>query len=231
MWRVVPLEWLISYFIFGAGLCAALVWLLQGQPNYARLKGMKRVKAYATTLYSTVTIFTVVTVLAGKFLWSPLASMPWFAGRVFHDISGHWVGTLQGGAGSAPQAVEVEVEQDFFALEIRLDAASRSTDARTIAVWPERDQRARAQRVWYVYESKLRQPAPTEVPVHQGAGVLEVRAGRGGTGLDGLYWTNRNWQRNGNPAGTMKLARAGKAKKPKKAAAAGTSEHVSERVS
>lgn len=216
MWRVVPLEWLISYFIFGAGLCAALVWLAQGQPNYARLKGMKRFKAYATTLYTTVTLFTVATVLAGKFLWTPLAGMPWFADRVFHDISGRWVGTMQAGAGSAPATVEVEVEQDFFALEIRLDAASRTSDARTIAVWPERDLRARAQRVWYVYESRLRQPPSTEVPVHQGAGVVEVRAAPGGIMLDGLYWTNRNWQRNGNPAGLMQLVREGSAQAPRR---------------
>ena len=209
MWRILPFQWLVAYLIFGCALVFLLVWRLQGKPKYLKQSGGKGLLRLFTTLWTTLTVFTLVTFLAGKFLWSPLARFDWFSQRVFADVSGHWEGTLQAGT-RAPEKVELHIEQDFFDLEITFVAGRRKTDSRTIAVWPERDPSSRKQRLWYVYETRPRDVPPGDATVFQGAGLIEVRKAGGAT-LEGVHWTNRDWQRNGQPAALIRLKRAGKA--------------------
>lgn len=215
MWRVLPFQWLVCYFLFGLVLVFLAMWRLQGRPNYLK-KGGKGLFRLFGTLWTTVTVFTIVTVLAGKFLWSPLASTRWFSDAVFADVSGDWEGVLQAaasgqgaGARAAADRVEVHIVQDFFQLEITFTSNRRRTDSRTIAVWPERDAASRKQRLWYVYEARTPGPLPGDPAVYQGAGFIDVRQARSGRLLEGLYWTNRNWQRNAHTAGLLRLHRAG----------------------
>ena len=214
MWRLLPFQWLVGYFLFGLVLVFVGIWQLQGQPKYLRKGGKGLFKLFAT-LWTTVTVFTIVTILAGKFLWAPLASTRWFSSAVFADVSGDWQGVLQtAGAGEAPgsresDSVEVHIEQDFFQLEITFTSNRRRTDSRTIAVWPERDAATRKQRLWYVYEARTPGPQPGDPAVYQGAGFVDVRKTRAGVSLEGLFWTDRNWQRNAHTAGTIRLHPAG----------------------
>ena len=211
MWRVLPFQWLVCWFLFGLVLVFVLMWWVQGQPNYLK-KGGKGLFKLFTTLWTTLTVFTLVTVLAGKFLWSPLASTRWFSDVVFADGSGDWEGVQQSGpatGGRGPEKVEVHIEQDFFQLEITFTSNSRRTDSRTVRVWPERDAATRKQRLWYVYEARTPGPLPGDPAVYQGAGFVDVRKVRSGPLLEGLYWTNREWQRNAHTAGMIKLRPAG----------------------
>ncbi|MBC5782360.1 hypothetical protein H8N03_05355 [Ramlibacter sp. USB13] len=216
MWRVLPFQWLVYYFLFGLVLVFLLIWWMQGQPNYLKKGGKGLFKLFAT-LWTTVTVFTLVTILAGKFLWTPLASTRWFSDAVFADVSGDWEGVLQSAAAAqsgtrAPgDKVEVHIEQDFFQLAITFTSNARRTDSHTITVWPERDVATRRQRLWYIYEARTPGPLPGDPAVYQGAGFIDVRQARSGRVLDGLYWTNRNWQRNAHTAGIMRLHRAGSA--------------------
>lgn len=215
MWRVLPFQWLVIYFLFGSALVFLLMWWLQGRPQYLKKGGKGLFKLFAT-LWTTVTVFTLVTVLAGKFLWTPLASTRWFSENVFADVSGEWEGTMQAPGGGTDR-VEVRIEQDFFQLEITFVSNHRRTDSRTIAVWPERDPASRRQRLWYVYEARTPGPQPGDPAVYQGAGFIDVRKQRGnGVQLEGLFWNNRQWQRNAHQAGTVRLrpATAGAATPP-----------------
>jgi len=210
MWRVLPFQWLVYYFLFGLVLVFLVIWKVQGRPNYLK-KGGKGLFKLFTTLWTTVTAFTIITILAGKFLWTPLASTRWFSDAVFADVSGDWRGVLQTAtAGQAPgtrspDVVDVHIDQDFFELEITFTSATRRTDSRTIAVWPERDSATRKQRLWYVYEARTPGPEPGDPAVYQGAGFVDVRKSRVGVLLEGLFWTDRNWQRNAHTAGTIRL--------------------------
>lgn len=204
MWRVLPFQWLLAYFLFGSVLVFVLMWWVTGRPQYLKKGGKGLFKLFAT-LWTTVTIFTLVTVLAGKFLWTPLASTRWFSENVFADLSGEWEGTMQAPGGGADR-VEVRIEQDFFQLEITFVSNRRRTDSRTIAVWPERDPATRRQRLWYVYEARTPGPQPGDPAVYQGAGFIDVRKQRGnGAQLEGLFWNNRQWQRDAHQAGTVRL--------------------------
>jgi hypothetical protein len=219
MWRLLPFQWLVCYFLFGLVLMFLLVWRLQGQPKYLK-KGGKGLLKLFTTLWTTVTVFTIVTVLAGKFLWTPLATMRWFSDAVFADVSGDWVGVMlpapsaQEAGARVSDKVEVQIEQDFFQLEITFVSYTHRTDSRTIAVWPERDAATRKQRLWYVYEATTPGTQPGDSPMYQGAGFIDVRKIRSGALLEGLYWNNRDWQRNGQAAGTIKLRPLGMAAPP-----------------
>lgn len=214
MWRMLPFQWLVYYFLFGLVLVFVAIWRVQGQPNYLK-KGGKGLFKLFTTLWTTVTVFTLVTILAGKFLWAPLASTRWFSEAVFADVSGEWQGVLQNAAAAqdgtraAGDKVEVHIEQDFFQLEITFTSNWRRTDSRTITVWPERDPATRRQRLWYIYEAHTPGPLPGDPAVYQGAGFIDVRQARSGRTLEGLYWTNQNWQRGAHAAGAMRLRRAG----------------------
>ena len=214
MWRMLPFQWLVCYFLFGLVLVFLAIWHVQGQPNYLKKRGKGLFKLF-TTLWTTLTVFTIVTVLAGKFLWSPLASTRWFSDIVFADVSGDWQGVMQvAAAGQAPgsreaDTVEVHIEQDFFQLEITFTSNRQRTDSRTIAVWPERDSATRKQRLWYVYEARTPGPLPGDPAVYQGAGFIDVRKNRAGVLLEGLFWTDRNWARNAHTAGTIRLHKAG----------------------
>lgn len=208
MWRVLPLQWLVGYFLFGIALVFLLVWRMQGKPKLLKPGGKGLLRLFGT-LWTTVTAFTIVTVLVGKFLWSPLASTKWFSEHVFADVSGDWEGSIQPARG-APEKVEVRIEQDFFELEITfVSGRKRRTDSRTIAVWPERDPSTRQQRLWFVYEARTPNAQPGDTSVHQGAGFIEVRKLKSTQALDGLYWTNRDWQHNAQSAGALRLRRAG----------------------
>ena len=215
MWRVLPFQWLVYYFLFGLVLVFLAMWWFQGKPHYLKKGGKGLFKLFAT-LWTTVTVFTIITLLVGRFLWSPLASTRWFSDAVFADVSGDWEGVLQAAAagqaaGSRAPAdhVEVHIDQDFFQLQITFTSNHRRTDSRTIAVWPERDVASRKQRLWYVYEARTPGPLPGDPAVYQGAGFIDVRQARSGRLLEGLYWTNRNWQRNAHTAGLLRLHPAG----------------------
>lgn len=204
MWRVLPFQWLVAYFLFGSVLVFLLMWWVQGRPQYLKKGGKGLFKLFGT-LWTTVTLFTLLTVAAGKFLWTPLASTRWFSENVFADVSGDWEGTLQSANGGADR-VEVRIEQDFFQLEISFVSSRRRTDSRTIAVWPERDPASRRQRLWYVYEARTPGPQPGDPAVYQGAGFIDVRKQRGSSlQLEGLFWNNRQWQRDAHQAGTVRL--------------------------
>jgi hypothetical protein len=210
VWRVLPFQWLVGYFLFGIALVFVLVWRLQGKPKYLKGPAGKGLLRLFGTLWTTVTVFTLVTVLAGKFMWTPMARVGWFSDRVFADVGGDWQGSLHGAGGAPGDWVDVHIEQDFFELEITFTASgARRTDSRTIAVWPERESGSRRQRLWYVYETRPRDVPPGDATVFQGAGFVEVRKGRGGLQLEGLYWTNRNWQHDAQTAGQIRLRRAG----------------------
>lgn len=204
MWRVLPFQWLVAYFLFGSVLVFLLMWWVQGRPQYLKKGGKGLFKLFGT-LWTTVTLFTLLTVAAGKFLWTPLASTRWFSENVFADVSGDWEGTMQSAGGGADR-VEVRIEQDFFQLEISFVSSRRRTDSRTIAVWPERDPASRRQRLWYVYEARTPGPQPGDPAVYQGAGFIDVRKQRGSSlQLEGLFWNNRQWQRDAHQAGTVRL--------------------------
>jgi uncharacterized protein YggT (Ycf19 family) len=214
MWRVLPFQWLVYYFLFGSVLVFLMMWRVQGKPHYLKKGGKGLLKLFGT-LWTTVTVFTIITILVGKFLWTPLASTRWFSDTVFADVSGDWDGYMQtsaadpaAGVRAVVERVEVHIEQDFFELEITFTSNARRTDSRTIAVWPEHDRPSRKQRLWYVYEARTPGPLPGDPAVYQGAGFVDVRKTRPGDVLEGLHWSNRNWQRNANPAGTIRLRRS-----------------------
>jgi len=215
MWRLLPFQWVVYYFLFGLVLVFLAMWWAQGKPHYLKKGGKGLFKLFGT-LWTTVTVFTIITVLVGKFLWSPLASTRWFSDAVFADVSGDWEGLLQvaeagqaAGTRAPGDRVDVHIDQDFFELEITFTSRTRHSDSRTIAVWPERDPATRKQRLWYVYEARVQGPLPGDPAVYQGAGFIDVRKTRGGDTLDGVYWTNRNWQRNAQSAGSLRLRHAG----------------------
>jgi hypothetical protein len=62
--------------------------------------------------------------------------------------------------------------------------------------------------IHYVYDAVVRDPKESDVDRFNGAARLTVLREGTDITLDGAYWTDRNWQRGQNTAGTLSLRRA-----------------------
>jgi hypothetical protein len=215
MWRVFPIEWLVSYFVFATGLVFAAIWLVQGKPHFwkqhSKLQGAR---AFLSMLSSTASIVILMTVVSGKFLWSPITHLPWFAEEIYPNINGVWEGIVESnwidpatGRRIRPVPVKVTIHQDFFSVDVRLMSGNAYTESKTVAAWPERDEKRTSPRLWYTFEAWTKNPQPDDAPVHQGSAVVDVVRSGDDIVLDGVYWTNRNWHKNKNTAGHIHFER------------------------
>jgi len=209
MWRVLPFEWIVTYFTVCSVVTFGIVWTVKGKP---RITGAK-LATFWEMLATTSTVTVVITVLAGKLLWEPLMSIDVIRKHVFPNLNGTWRGTVtsnwimpgtQNAIGAIP--VTVRLWQDFFQVKMKLQTASGYSRSRTVAVWPDADNDHEEFRLWYIYENETMIPDSGDEQRHEGAGFLTTDNALP-TKLRGLYWTNRAWRDHKNTAGSIELVR------------------------
>lgn len=59
----------------------------------------------------------------------------------------------------------------------------------------------------YIYKSNVDKPHLTDSSYHHGAALVRIQAGHPIKELRGTYWTDRNWHKALNTAGSIRLAR------------------------
>lgn len=153
--------------------------------------------------------------------WKPLRSL-------LADLDGTWKGVLHSNwplirarlAGAPPQPAPLGLQPVPVTAEIRVRLFSvsmtlRSDDTRysgseTVSMRLDKNPETDRVRVAYVYANTTKNPESTDSGFHHGAAVLDLEEEEGKPqALDGLYWTNRNWTKGLNTAGTIRLERAG----------------------
>ena len=90
---------------------------------------------------------------------------------------------------------------------MKLVSATRYSESETLSVRLRRDPETGSDQIVYIYKNSTRNPQPTDEQFHMGAGCIDIVRGKGGLELHGVYWTNRNWARALNTAGTITLKR------------------------
>src|SRR5258708_508553 len=104
MWRALPPAWLIAYFVFFSIVAFVALWWLAGRPHLWR-KGLHGLWVACGLASSALTIVTLTSLFAGKFLWVALASLPYISTH-YPDINGKWKGDLHSTYSSTPYPVE-----------------------------------------------------------------------------------------------------------------------------
>jgi hypothetical protein len=138
----------------------------------------------------------------------------------FPDIDGIWLAELHSNwpmiakkAGlpdqnTAPTAAEIQIIARLFFVKINLFSVSQYSNSETKAVAIKKDGEDGKIRLYYVYDNTTKMPEDTDSSRHYGAAYLDlIRDSAGAIKLEGLYWTNRNWHKALNTAGTITLRR------------------------
>lgn len=108
----------------------------------------------------------------------------------------------------APVTAEIRVRLFSVSMTLRSDD-TRYSGSETVSMRLDRNPETDRVRVAYVYANTTKNPEDTDSGFHHGAAVLDLEEEDGKPqALDGLYWTNRNWTKGLNTAGTIRLERA-----------------------
>jgi len=181
---------------------------------------------YARTASLSVTAATILIMILGG---SPLWRLIWWACPflntwVFPNISGDWVFTAESNIGEIarihPGLSEGEVQseakgrvrirQNLFAISLALDSDEDYSASDTLFVRPSRDDATRRFYITSVFRNRTPKPHASDEQLHFGAAHIEVIAWGARGKMKGIYWTNRNWQKGMNTAGTIELTRSGR---------------------
>jgi hypothetical protein len=167
--------------------------------------------------------------LFGQTALFPIICRVWPIGLVIPDIDGPWSGKTSSNwpriqtRGSVDPNTSMELPLQDVPVEVRIKARllnvivtlvseNRYSESETLCVRMRRDHETGSDQIVYVYKNRTRNPKPTDEQFHMGGGCLDIVRHRRTIELLGVYWTNRNWQRGINTAGTITLKK--KAIKP-----------------
>ena len=172
---------------------------------------------------------TAVTAVGQSPLFPMLCRLP-LVNRTFPNLHGAWIGELRSNwpmiaaraglpskdapssaetpALTQPTAVRVTFRITLFWIVMSLQSEDAYSSSKTSFVRLLKDKETGQIRLEYMYENTTKHPATTDSAHHWGAAYLDVLLNDRDPRLDGVYWTNRNWQRGLNTAGTVVLRRS-----------------------
>jgi len=165
-------------------------------------------------------ISTSGTIIAGiAYILGETPLFPWLCRRrpiswVFPDIDGQWVGQMASnwprianrGAVEPPPLKPVEaairIKARFFSLHLHLITTDKYSESETIVVGIRKKESGDIV-LAYLYNNLTKHPEQTDCQQHDGAGLVNIRTDGAAPTIDGVYWTNRNWAKGLNTAGTV----------------------------
>lgn len=135
------------------------------------------------------------------------------------DISGDWRATLHSnwpkiaslakldpGPGT-PVTANIKVVARLLRVKIRFVADTKYSKSKSVSVSVERDEDDGAIRLYYTYENTTENPVNSDCSHHFGSAYLDITGTGDAMTLEGLYWTNRNWNDGLNTAGIIQWMR------------------------
>jgi hypothetical protein len=109
--------------------------------------------------------------------------------------------------GAFEKPVTVEIKASLFRASMKLIPKDRYTDSQTIWLRPVREEEAGHPRLYYMYKSFAQVPKSTDVQLHFGAAYADIIEVVGKLTLRGSYWTERDWPRGNNTAGSLNVTK------------------------
>jgi hypothetical protein len=214
MYQLVGVWKLVTVFALVAVTVALILWLVV--PADGPLAFLRRPQFSV----SATGILVLAIGQTKAFPW--LCSQP-FIRDIFPPLEGRWLGTLNTNFPKIAEAFKLDAPQagkqvvamfDIKArlLKVRVSSVSvepkpgymrSDTTALSMIRCPQTDREI----MHYVYDAFVGDPDECDVPSFHGAAKLILL--RDGTDmvLEGNYWTDRNWQRGYNTAGSIRLVK------------------------
>ena len=101
----------------------------------------------------------------------------------------------------------LRITAGWFRVHIRMETDNRYSKSRTLSVAPMRGSDGDPHVLSYVYENYTPDAVATDTAHHRGAAWLEVSLAGAEPILEGVVWTDRNWQKGLNTAGLLRVER------------------------
>lgn len=219
MYQVVGVWKLVTVFAtFAAALALLSHFLLP-------VEGITDALRRATGMVTLTGLIVLVVGQTPVFPW--LCALPLLR-TVFPPIDGQWTGTFNTNFPEIAKAFKLDVPNAAepvvakFTIEVRLltvrirsvsllprpDYMRSHTTAFSIFRCPQTGREI----LHYVYDAFVGQPKESDFAAFHGAAKLIVIREGDDLWLDGNYWTDRNWPKGYNTAGSLKLTRANPAR-------------------
>lgn len=106
---------------------------------------------------------------------------------------------------------KVKIFSRFFRVRMQFESIDRYSKSSTVCVSVQRDCQHGTIELNYVYENLTSNPMISDCSRHNGAARVEVRDEDGVVSMEGVYFTDRNWNQGLNTAGYIAFKRAGDA--------------------
>ncbi|HLO78616.1 MAG TPA: hypothetical protein VK196_19345 [Magnetospirillum sp.] len=219
MYKIIGIKGLIQLVGVVALLCAAVLALIS-EPSTA----WEWLRTGSSGLTATAALF---------YLLGETAAFPWLCRHtplqlLFPDLEGAWEATTDSNWPVVSQLLpadqrpairpdktklDVVVRARLSHVSMTMESHDRYSKSQTLLVGLRKDETTGGVRMHYVYLNETKRPQDTDTSVHRGAAYLDLCFDKGVvTRMEGVYWTDRNWPKGLNTAGTITIARpAGKA--------------------
>lgn len=159
-------------------------------------------------------------ILGETFIFPWICKLP-VVRTYFPPIDGAWDVTLQSNWGAIERLsgnVEVEgkitkpgkikITARFFRVRMQFEANDRYSKSSTVCVAVQRDWQHGTIELNYIYENLTGNPKMSDCSHHNGAARVQVRDEDGKVSMEGVYFTDRNWNQGLNTAGYISFERA-----------------------
>jgi hypothetical protein len=167
-----------------------------------------------------------------RVLWIPHAGALDLNRLVFPDLNGKWTGRILSNGRqhgyedvSSPLShadcvkwfgdydeknfvclhINYDISMSLFSIDLQLDTGTLKSVSRSVSL-KRRDEQNPAQ-FTYLFDVKTSEPQREDVKFTGAASINVVESGKDLT-LEGIYWTERNWQTGKQTGGRIKLIRA-----------------------
>lgn len=138
---------------------------------------------------------------------------------VFPNINGEWSVTMESNIGelakqnpdlkgAKPKSTipgRLTIKQNWFFVSIVFRGDDRYSNSETIFVKLIRMEESGRFKLAYTYLNHTPKQLPTDESSHLGSAVVEILGDRKSMRMEGVYWTNRNWPKGLNTAGTVEM--------------------------
>lgn len=120
----------------------------------------------------------------------------------------------------AQHPLRLSIRANWFTISMRMETPNKYSESLTVALVPMAAKGINPPQLVYVYENRTANPRINDAPSHDGAGRISVimapqeerpdsvvEKGPFTLRLEGLYWTNRMWNRGFSTAGLIAVRR------------------------
>jgi hypothetical protein len=174
-------------------------------------------------LSSASSLAGVVFLIVGEsFIFPWICKLP-IVRTFFPPIDGEWRVNLQSNWGAierlrgnsdvadkVSKQGTVKIFSRFFRVRMKFEVDDRYSKSSTVCVSVKRDWQHGTIELNYIYENLTSNPKSSDSSRHNGAARVEVRDEDRVVSMEGVYFTDRNWNQGLNTAGYISFERPGK---------------------